>query len=127
MLRMPSNQPPQEENTIVAAGRKPYRKVENQNAGLDPNAVLESYPPASGNQPSWKPNSHNAKSATQKYGTAARNVDSGLSVLSTRLPARQPQITPTPVPMQNARIVVMPTNNSVHGNACPISDFTGVG
>ena len=74
-----------------------------------------------------KPKSHSANSATQKYGTAAMNVDSGLSTLSSRLPDFQPQITPTPVPIRKASTVVVPTSNSVQGSAWPISSLTGDG
>ena len=65
-------------------------------------------------------------SASQKYGTAEKNVEIGSSE-SAHVPRRHPMPVPISVPIVKLMMVAMPTRPIVHGSACPMTSVTGVG
>src|SRR6478609_4775856 len=85
-----------------------------------------SYAPTMGNQPSDTEKIEMRTRASQKYGTAWRNVDAGM-MWSTQVPRFQPTQAPRPTPRRNAMIVASPTRPTVQGRVSPSSWLTGAG
>src|SRR3954454_3270662 len=95
------------------------------NSQSQPGTRLRSYVPLDGNQPSATEKIAMAMSASQKYGTAEKNVEIGRSE-SAQVPLRQPMPLPMSVPIAKLRSVAMPTRPMVHGSACEMTSVTGV-
>src|SRR6478735_3178385 len=93
------------------------------NSQLHSGTRLRSYVPLAGNQPSATEKIAIAISASQKYGTAEKKVETGRSE-SAQVPRRQPMPEPMSVPITKLRIVAMPTRPMVHGSAVEMTSVT---
>lgn len=98
-----------------------------RNGPLKATAMSPSYAPLIGSQLSCTPNAMTSSSATQKKGSAPRNIEAGVMKESKREPTREPARTPIEVPMTNASTAVRPTSPIVQGSPERITSHTGVG